>query len=100
MARKITTSIENFDGAMAADPRDAKSNQVGNVEHFLVEDKKLVPLRSTEAVEDKSLDITKFSFSPNNTDYSLYGFGLDSGVARVYEIAHRLLFALAKTSFI
>lgn len=86
MPKTFVNDYERFTGGIADDARNPGPNQLGNIEHFILEDKKLIPHRSTEAVETKASDITKFVFAPNNTDYSLYGFGLDSSTARVYEI--------------
>lgn len=88
--KTLKTSIEFFNGGMAGDPRDASSNQVGNVENFRVERKKLIPNRSTEAIEDTTYDIRKFVYAPNNSGYSLYGLGKVVGdtEAQVYEITN------------
>lgn len=89
---------KRFDGGIASDLRNARFNQAGNIEHFEVRGGRLLPRRSTEAVETKSLDIVKFAYAPNNTDYSLYGLGVDSGaIADVYEIDDADLTAASPT---
>lgn len=82
MGKIFETKIDRFDKGIADDNRTTDFRFCSMVKHFdTTYPHKLIPYRSTEANETKSLDIIKFIYAPGTTatTFKLYGLGKASG---------------------
>lgn len=92
MGKTYEQIIDRFDGGISEDKRSKASNKFSITKHFDAQTfpHKLVPHIKTEAVENKTYDITKFlnSIKRNGTTEYIYGFGIEvgSGKAKVYRM--------------